>query len=70
MLNTYIYQLLPPTCFGVCCIIFRETLRYLLKNSMLFAIFEMFLYIHCLSFINYIDHNILSKILLLRLVNV
>jgi len=26
MLNTYIYQLLPRTYFGVCCIIFKETI--------------------------------------------
>jgi len=26
MLNTYIYHLLPPICFIVCYIIFRETI--------------------------------------------
>jgi len=26
MLNTYIYRQLPPTCFGVCYAIFRETI--------------------------------------------
>jgi len=26
MLTTYIYHPLPPTCFGVCYIIFRETI--------------------------------------------
>jgi len=26
MLNTYIYYLLPPTCFDVCCTTFGETI--------------------------------------------
>ena len=51
MLNTHIYHHLPPTCFGVCYTIFRETIAllapkpyafcnvaYLLQNHMLFAV--------------------------------
>jgi len=37
MLKTYIYHLIPSTCFGVCYTIFRETMAYLLTNSMLVA---------------------------------
>jgi hypothetical protein len=37
MLNTYIYHLLPSKYFSVCYTIFRETMAYLLTNSMLFA---------------------------------
>jgi len=29
MLNTYIYHQFPPTCFVVCCSIFRETIALL-----------------------------------------
>jgi len=28
MLNTYIYHLLPHTCFGICHIVFRETIAF------------------------------------------
>jgi len=31
-LNIHIYHQLPPTCFGVCYTIFKETIPYLLKN--------------------------------------
>jgi len=32
MLNTHIYHQLPPTCFGVCYIIFKETIALLAQN--------------------------------------
>jgi hypothetical protein len=32
MLNTYIYQNLPPKCFGVCYTIFRETFELIAKK--------------------------------------
>jgi hypothetical protein len=33
MLNTYIYRLLPPTCFGVCYTIFRETIALFAQET-------------------------------------
>jgi hypothetical protein len=35
-LNTYIYHLLPPTCFGVFTTFSGRPLRYLLENYMFF----------------------------------
>ena len=32
MVNTYIYHQLPPTCFGVCYTIFRETIALLAQK--------------------------------------
>jgi len=32
MLNTYIYYQLPPTCFGVCYTVFRETVALLAQK--------------------------------------
>ena len=32
ILNTYIYYQLPPTCFGVCYTIFRETIALLAQQ--------------------------------------
>ena len=37
MLNTYIYHLLPSTCFGVCYTIFRETIALFAQESLLLA---------------------------------
>jgi hypothetical protein len=39
-LNTYIYHLLPPTCFSVCYTIFRETT----------ALFAQELYVSCKAY--------------------
>jgi len=33
MLNTYIYHLLPPTCFGVCCTICNETIALFAQET-------------------------------------
>jgi len=35
ILNTYIYQHLPPTCFGVCYTIFRETIALLAEKAVI-----------------------------------
>ena len=35
MLNTYIYNQLPPTCFGVCYTIYRETITFLARKLFL-----------------------------------
>ena len=37
MLNTYIYNQLPPTCFGVCYIILSETIALLVQKLNVFA---------------------------------
>jgi hypothetical protein len=37
MLNTYIYHLLPPTCFGVCYTFFRETIALLIQELYAFC---------------------------------
>ena len=37
MLNTYIYHQLPPTCFGVCYAIFRETIALLAQRLYAFC---------------------------------
>jgi len=37
MLNTYIYHKLPPTCFGVCYTIFRETIALLAQKLYAFC---------------------------------
>jgi hypothetical protein len=37
MLNTYIYHQLPPTCFGVCYTIFRESI-VLLAQKLCFSV--------------------------------
>jgi hypothetical protein len=45
MLNMYIYQLLSPTCFGVGCTVFKQTIPWfgdLLKNFMLFPTLQIF----------------------------
>jgi hypothetical protein len=36
-LNTYIYHHLPPTCFGVCYTIFRETIAILAQELYAFC---------------------------------
>jgi len=37
MINTYIFHQLPPTCFGVCYTIFRETIALLAQKLNVFA---------------------------------
>jgi len=37
MLNTYIYIQLPPTCFGICYTIFRETTELLVQKLHVFC---------------------------------
>jgi hypothetical protein len=37
LLNTYIYHPLPPTSFGVCYTVFRQTIALLAQNFTLFA---------------------------------
>ena len=37
MLNTYIYQILPPTRFGVCYTIFRETIALFVQELYAFC---------------------------------
>ena len=37
MLNTYIYHQLPPTCFGVCYTLFRETIALVAQKLYAFC---------------------------------
>ena len=49
MLNTYIYHQLPPTCFGVCYSIFRETITVRVYRL---SAFEMLLHRLCCKVCN------------------
>ena len=62
ILNTYIYHQSPPTCFGVCYTIFRDTIEFL-AQKLLYAFFKKIYILN--TYLTYYVH-LAQKLLFLK----